>query len=402
MHILSTSMRSVSLAAFGAGLLFAAPAFASKDQIYPSGAAATVTGLTAGIDFVVDVGSSGHATLDEALYPSQQVDVQVTWSIDNRRGNGTNTNYGPGLLLQFAPSLEQTAGPDVAVADIPNCTVTSAASTCLRSIKFTAPTVAGNYQIAVKADGGNEFSGKPSVYLNFSVAEPVAVLKDTKLAVAKQCVLLNAGSVALEAKLEELVSGSVIAGASVDFSIDSEDSITGTSVTDADGIASLPFSVNGLAVGDHTIFAEYAGLGGMYNPTAASNTLGVSYLFGGFQQPINADGTSVFGNGRVIPVKIRLADANGQPVSDAAPTVWVHQYTTGTGLGEVIEAATSVSAADSGNVMRYDPTAGQYIYNWNLDALANGTYGVVVDVGDSAACSQGPYHAVITVARKKK
>ena len=38
--------------------------------------------------------------------------------------------------------------------------------------------------------------------MNFSVAEPVVLLLDTKLTVAQQCVLLNAGDVNLSATLE--------------------------------------------------------------------------------------------------------------------------------------------------------------------------------------------------------
>ena len=52
--------------------------------------------------------------------------------------------------------------------------------------------------------------------------------------------------------------------------------------------------------------------------------------------------------------------------------------------------------------MRYVPEDGHYMYNWDLSALTNGTYGVVVDLGDSATCSAGPYYAVITVAKKGK
>jgi hypothetical protein len=52
--------------------------------------------------------------------------------------------------------------------------------------------------------------------------------------------------------------------------------------------------------------------------------------------------------------------------------------------------------------MRYVSDDGHYIYNWDLSNLSNGTFAVVVDLGDSATCSQGPYYAVITVAKKKK
>jgi hypothetical protein len=163
----------------------------------------------------------------------------------------------------------------------------------------------------------------------------------------------------------------------------------------------LTYNVNGLPVGDHNLYAEFAG-DADYNPSNDSDTLGISYLFVGFQQPINPEGNSVFGNGRVIPIKIKLADANGQAVSDAAPKVWVTSYSTSTGLGDVLEPATSVSAADTGNTMRYVAEDEQYIYNWDLSGLVNGTYGVVVDLGDSATCSAGPYYAVITVAKKGK
>ena len=53
-------------------------------------------------------------------------------------------------------------------------------------------------------------------------------------------------------------------------------------------------------------------------------------------------------------------------------------------------------------MMRCDAGAGQYINNWELSELVNGTYAVVVDVGDSAACRQRPHYAVITVSKEGK
>jgi hypothetical protein len=408
MQVTGSSLRALTV--LGAGVLFSASALAQKDIPYPSGATATVSGQSVTMSpTAFSVGAAGSATLSEALYPGQQVVVSATWSIQDRFGSGQNTSYDPGRSITFASSTTATPGPAVAVAAIPDCTVTSKSSTCVRSITFDAPTTPGSYQITVTlagtgfngATGLTQPSGGSVLRVNFSVAEPVAVLLDTKLTVARKCVLLNAGDVTLEAKLEELVSGDAVAGASIDFFVNPPSSSVGTGVTDTDGQASVVYNVNSLPVGDHNLFAQYAGSSG-YNPSDDSNLLGVSYLFGGFQQPINADGTSVFGHGRVIPVKIRLADANGTPVADATPHVYLTQYSSTTGLGEVLEPATSVSAADTGNVMRYDPEAGQYIYNWDLSARANGTYAVVVDLGDSAACNQGPYHAVITVAKKQK
>lgn len=89
-------------------------------------------------------------------------------------------------------------------------------------------------------------------------------------------------------------------------------------------------------------------------------------------------------------------------MTDAAPTVWLTSFDKDLGVGEVLEQVTSVSAADTGNVMRYVPQDQQYIYNWDASGLANGTYAVVVDLGDSDACRQENPYAIITVARKGK
>ena len=190
--------------------------------------------------------------------------------------------------------------------------------------------------------------------VNFSVAEPVVLLLDTKLTVAQQCVLLNAGDVNLSATLEELLSTDPIAGATIDFFVNPELDLNGdptvpsvgNSTTNSSGTAALTYNVNGLSVGDHNLYAEFAG-DSDYNPSNDSATLGVSYLFVGFQQPINPEGNSVFGNGRVIPIKIKVADANG----DVVP---MRRQPCGSRVTEAVRAlvtsraATSVSAADTG------------------------------------------------------
>jgi len=399
----------------GLGLCFSTAAFAQKDIPYPSAATATVSAAPVAVSNSFSTGASGSTTLDEDVFAGQQIDVSATWTIQDRSpGAGQDTSYGTGLLITFSSSTSVTPGPSVTVAALANCTVTSAASTCLRTISFAAPAAPGNYQVTITL-AGTGFNGAtglaneaPFYRVNFTVVEQVSLL-DTKLTVAKKCALLNAGNVSLSAALEELVSTDPIAGATIDFFVDPEldqngdptaPSI-GNAVTSATGTATLTYNVNGLSVGDHDLYAEFAG-DADYNPSNDDDTLGISYLFVGFQQPINPEGNSIFGNGRVIPIKIKLADANGNPVADAAPTVWVTSYSSSTGLGDDLEAATSVSAADTGNVMRYSPDDEQYIYNWDLSKLVNGTYGVVVDLGDSQVCSNGPYYAVITVAKKGK
>jgi hypothetical protein len=80
----------------------------------------------------------------------------------------------------------------------------------------------------------------------------------------------------------------------------------------------------------------------------------------GILPPINADGTSNFKLGGTIPVKITVKDCNGNIVSTLRPTVSLTK--TGPSSGEVNEPV-SPSAADSGNTMRWDPTASQYVFN---------------------------------------
>jgi hypothetical protein len=416
MQINGKLRRSAAIAGATLGLLFSTVALANKDILYPSGATATVSGSDVAVTNNFTTGSDGSTTLNGALFAGQAVVVTATWSIQDRSAQpGSDTTYGAGLLVTFTSSTTQTPGPAVSITAIPNCTVTSAASTCQKTVSFTAPATPGNYQVKVLL-GGTGFTGSGGLtnvadeyFINFSVSEPVVVLLDTKLTVAQKCALLNAGDVSLSAKLEELVSTDPIAGATIDFfvnpELDQDGNPTvpsvGNGVTSASGTATLTYNVNGLGVGDHNLYAEYAGSDD-YNPSNDSDILGISYLFVGFQQPINPEGNSVFGNGRVIPIKIKLADANGNPVADAEPKVYVTTYSSSTGLGDDLEPASSVSAADTGNVMRYVPEDEHYIYNWDLSNLANGTYGVVVDLGDSQACGNGPYYAVITVAKKGK
>jgi hypothetical protein len=408
-------IQAAALGVASLGLFFSTSAFANKDIPYPSAASATVSSVAVTVSNNFTTGADGATTIDGAVFAAQQIDVTATWSIQDRSaGPGQDTSYGTGLAITFTPSTSVTPGPLVSVGALSTCSVTSASSTCVRTISFAAPATPGNYQVTITL-AGTGFAGATGLAneadeyrVNFSVAEAVVTL-DTQLTVAQQCALLNAGDVELSATLEELLSTDPIAGATIDFYVNPELDgngdptvpSVGSGTTNASGEAALTYNVNGLPVGDHNLYAEFAG-DADYNPSNDSDTLGISYLFVGFQQPINPEGNSVFGNGRVIPIKIKLADANGQAVSDAAPKVWVTSYSTSTGLGDVLEPATSVSAADTGNTMRYVPEDEQYIYNWDLSGLVNGTYGVVVDLGDSAICGAGPYYAVITVAKKGK
>jgi hypothetical protein len=102
-----------------------------------------------------------------------------------------------------------------------------------------------------------------------------------------------------------------------------------------------------------------------------------------FQQPINADGSSIFQSVRTIPVKIIVKDANGVPQTDVRAHVFFAMWSDNI-LGTEREAVPLANTnGDQGNRMRMtDPFAGQYTFNWNTTGLANGTYRIRVDLGE--------------------
>jgi len=153
-----------------------------------------------------------------------------------------------------------------------------------------------------------------------------------------------------------LTAGTPLVGKTVTFSVEGAPAGSdGTAVTDGSGVATTSFNTGLLAVGDHTVTASFAGetVGNTeYLPVQNTATLSVIYNFIGFQQPINADGTSIF-NGKVVPVKIKISDDLTAPVTNATANVFYTKLNTNV-VGSDQEAASSIgsTAPDGGNTMR--------------------------------------------------
>jgi hypothetical protein len=383
-------------------LAVSTPAFAAKDELQVSNVNSVSVAGQAAASSSTTGGGHRQLTLSSPVVGAKSVSVQVTWGIV--AGNDPRSTTWPNNGVTF--SAETTRGAPISpITTGPvSCDFETASSTCSFTISFTTPNqTEPNYQIRVrptvpsKTPGNRELQPR-DLSVNFSVIQAVAKLDTTMTVPDPQCFVYGQGEVNLAATLSERVSTNPIAGRLIQFALGN--SASGSAITGTDGQALWPFDISTLGAGDFNLYAEFEG-DDAYNPSNDSGTFGVSYRFIGFQQPINADGTSVFGNGRIIPVKIKLADANLQPVTTAAPTVWMTQVSPLTALGSDYEPATSVSAADTGNTMRYVPEDDHYIFNWDLSTLSNGTWYVVVDLGDSDACSQGTHYATITVNKKK-
>jgi hypothetical protein len=104
------------------------------------------------------------------------------------------------------------------------------------------------------------------------------------------------------------------------------------------------------------------------------------YEFGGFLQPINADGTSVFEQGSTIPVKFQLFDEDGNPDGTAFAFLELAMIVDGV-VGDFMPAD-STSAADIANVFRYDEEEAQYIFNLNTAELDAGIYLLRITLDD--------------------
>jgi hypothetical protein len=115
------------------------------------------------------------------------------------------------------------------------------------------------------------------------------------------------------------------------------------------------------------------------NQSVQSFTVTVTYPWCGVQQPINADGSSVFKLGSTVPVKFCLTGSSAG-VTDAVARL-AYAKVSDDVAGDYSEA-TSTSAATTGNLFRYDPTAGQYIFNLATKGLTSGTYLLKIDLGD--------------------
>jgi hypothetical protein len=98
--------------------------------------------------------------------------------------------------------------------------------------------------------------------------------------------------------------------------------------------------------------------------------------------PINADGSSVFKAGSTVPVKFALTGADAG-ITTLTATLWVTRISNSI-VGTDLEAVATNTPASTGNAFRYDPTSGQYLFNWSTKGFSPGTYVLRIDLGDGA------------------
>lgn len=105
--------------------------------------------------------------------------------------------------------------------------------------------------------------------------------------------------------------------------------------------------------------------------------------------PFNTDGSSSWKYRSTVPVKVRITDCTGAPVPGLSPQVGTQLKSSVDPAGGIDEA-TSTSAADTGTTMRYDASAGQYVYNWASASVSDPSATYYMYVREPNSMGQAP------------
>jgi hypothetical protein len=109
-----------------------------------------------------------------------------------------------------------------------------------------------------------------------------------------------------------------------------------------------------------------------------------NFVFGGYRQPVNADGTSIFKTGRIVPFKFALTTCSGANVANAVAHIHLFLYAHGI-VGTEVEDVASPGQANTDDLYRYDPASRQYVYNLDTATLAkNNSYLVRTELSDGS------------------
>lgn len=341
------------------------------------------------------IGGQQNWFVDSDIAPGGtfMVDISVSIVVE-----GGTTSY-PRVV-----SLGQGPGGSGTLAAISDCTFNNSGTVCTRTVTVTAPALAGSYVIKVDPTGG---TGNPvglnkgnGLNIHYEVAsgppacEPVA----TSLSVDAVEAVYHQPSATLSATLTQTSDGSPVVGKTIRFEVDGE--AVGTGVTDSNGTATYELTTNSLGVGDYTIDAFYDGEECLFEASTGSASLCISYGSVTFKPPVSPTGPALFRSVKTIPVKIVITDFYGAVVPDADAHVFFAKYTSNTNTYEADVSAEALANTngDNGNLMRYDPIAGQYIFNWNTTGLTDGKYKIHIVLGEGSCAAERT--AEVTFKRK--
>jgi hypothetical protein len=160
----------------------------------------------------------------------------------------------------------------------------------------------------------------------------------------------------------------------------------GPTCTASDGLSGIDgsCSVSGYstAVGSHTVTASATDKAGNSNSDSRTYTV-LPWLLTGFYQPTDMNGTlNVVKNGSTVPLKFEIF-AGSTELTDTANV----KSLTSAQIGCDVSAPTDEIelTATGGTSLRYDTTAGQFIYNWQTPKKAGNCYRVTMTTQDGSS-----------------
>jgi hypothetical protein len=164
-------------------------------------------------------------------------------------------------------------------------------------------------------------------------------------------------------------------GAKVTYSASASDSVNGA-------LSPTCAPASGSLFGAGTTIVTCSATDTHGNTGSSSFTVKVVFSWSGVLQPVNPDGSSIFKLGSTIPVKFQLTGASAG-ITNAAVKLYVKNINSSVTGTE--QEAVATSAANTGNMFRYDPTAQQYIFNLGTKGLTAGTWQMRIDFGDGVS-----------------
>lgn len=149
------------------------------------------------------------------------------------------------------------------------------------------------------------------------------------------------------------------------------------------GLASCVVTGWSTGVGEHTLVATATDGAGW--TSTATRTYRVLYRTAGFYQPVDMGSVvNTVKGGSTVPLKFEVFGATGEVSSTAAVTGVRFKETACGTLGPLPEDAIE-TLATGGTALRYDATAGQFVYNWQTPKTVGKCYTTSVTLDDGGS-----------------
>ena len=175
--------------------------------------------------------------------------------------------------------------------------------------------------------------------------------------------------------VNDIAGASRIFNITIDQPTDVSWYINGTLIQSNGSVTQARYTNNSAAVGTWNVSAIATNSNGS---VMHSWTWKVINNFGGFFQPIDTDGSSVFKLGSIVPIKFQLIDANGNYVTGAVARLnFTKIYSSIT--GSYLETSTTETET-TGDVFIYSNKSHMYKYNLTTKKMSSGTWKLSIDI----------------------